>query len=138
MTKWLTALFILFILGIIIAANQGANWELFYIIRTLPYGDKIGHFGLMGLLAFLVNLSLQGRAVNLWGRSVLLGSLLVVIFVTLEELSQAFIATRTLSFMDWTADMLGIWLFGRLAAWLSRKTSGEMAATSSKTTAVGS
>ncbi|MEO1586527.1 MAG: VanZ family protein, partial [Bacteroidota bacterium] len=48
-------------------------------------------------------------------REVLLGTTLVLIVVTLEELSQGFVPTRNLSFQDWVADFLGIVLAGRLA-----------------------
>ena len=121
-TKRITILYILLILIIIILANQG---DYIYILKNfiaeIPYGDKLGHFLLMGMLAFLVNLTFKGAEVKLLKLSVLKGSLIVFILVTLEELSQIFIVTRSFDLGDLASDYLGIFVFGRLAWLISQK-----------------
>ena len=68
----------------------------------------------MGGLAFLVNLTLQGRRFRLLGLSIYLGSMIVLICVAAEELSQAFISTRSFDLSDLAADSLGIFILGAL------------------------
>jgi hypothetical protein len=54
--------FYFFILAVILAlANFHETQYLFEPIRQLPFGDKIGHFVLMGFFSFLVNLILNAR-----------------------------------------------------------------------------
>jgi polysaccharide biosynthesis protein VpsQ len=122
MVKYITALFTLFIVAIIILADRGALPEPIKIMYAFSWGDKVGHFILMGVLTFLVNLSISAKKIKLFSRPVFLGSLLVALAVVLEELSQIFISTRSFSLLDLSADFLGIacssWLLTRL--WLSK------------------
>lgn len=119
--RLLFAGFCLFLLEIVSAANRGMLplWAL--RIVHLPLGDKLGHFLLMGGFSFGLNWLAQGATVRRLGRDWLVGSAVAVVVVTLEELSQLFIITRTLSLTDLLADLAGIWLFGRLALWLLRR-----------------
>lgn len=78
----------------------------------------MGHFLLMGLLAFTVNLSLKGEKFTLSRFSVLKGSFIVFIIVTLEEYSQIFFTERTFDLGDLMSDYLGIFLFGQGANYL--------------------
>lgn len=115
----ITVLFALLLLAIVIANNSGTLPDFLYRLYLVPFGDKIGHLLLTGLLSLLVNLSLSCRKTRLASRDFLLGSLLVGGVVTLEELTQIFFPTRNVSFYDLLSSYLGIWLFGRLADWLS-------------------
>lgn len=115
-----TAVFALFLIGLIFLANQGTETGPLSRIYAVPGGDKVGHFVLMGLLSFLVNLSLRGALVRLGRWYMLKGSLLVAMVVMLEELSQQFIESRTFSLVDLAVDFIGIWLFGRFAPLLIR------------------
>lgn len=115
----ITVLFALLLLAIVIANNSGTLPDFLYRLYSVPFGDKIGHLLLTGLLSLLVNLSLSCRKTRLASRDFLLGSLLVGGVVTLEELTQIFFPTRNVSFYDLLSSYLGIWLFGRLADWLS-------------------
>ena len=54
----------------------------------------------------MVNLALQGRRFRLLGLSIYLGSMIVLICVAAEELSQAFISTRSFDLSDLAADSL--------------------------------
>ena len=116
--KIATLLFGALLALIVLLANQGFSFRLVY---ALPGGDKTAHFLLMGSLAFLANMALRG---SMWryGRLALpLGGSAVAALVTLEEMSQFFIPTRTLSLGDLLADYAGILLLGGLALWLQRR-----------------
>jgi len=74
----------------------------------IPYGDKVGHLGLFGLLTLLANLSSKCRGFSGRRFNIYWGSFYVLTFVTLEELSQRFLPTRTLDIYDNGADLIGI------------------------------
>lgn len=93
---------------IIVAADKGALPPFITALYAFPNGDKVGHFLLMGGLALGLNLLLSMRSVTLFSRSVLLGTLLVLIGVTLEEFSQMIFQTRTFSMLDLGFSYLGI------------------------------
>jgi polysaccharide biosynthesis protein VpsQ len=120
-TQKLTVLMIVFILfwgGVIFLADQGRLPGLVTSLYAFPYGDKVGHFFLMGGLAFCVNLALIGCQVRIGHWRVLTGSLLVAAVVTLEEFSQLFFQSRTFDLRDLGFSLLGIWLLGRSAGLL--------------------
>jgi len=119
--KRITALYILLILLIIAAANQGDLYFFKNIVNSIPYGDKWGHFFLMGLLAFFVNMLLKCQTFSLFTLSILKGNVIVFSIITLEELSQLFIKSRSFDLVDLTFDYLGILVFGQLAVYLSRQ-----------------
>ena len=50
-----------FIVGVIYVANTGLEHPGTALVRVLPYGDKLGHIVLWGVLTFLVNLALGWR-----------------------------------------------------------------------------
>ena len=119
--KWLTG-FYLFILGVIVfLADQKKYQPLFRRVREMPYGDKLGHFILMGLFSFLLNMALQCRTVKVWKINLLMGSLIVAIIVTTEEFSQLFIQYRTFDPGDLLFDYIGIFSFGLFAYFLTRR-----------------
>jgi VanZ family protein len=120
--KWLTVCFILFIIAIVILANAGQMPDAIAALYNFRYGDKIGHFLLMGFLNFLVVLSFTQRQEANLRRTSIICSSIVAVLVTLEEGSQLFFATRTASWGDLLSSYAGIILFGCLAFWLrSRK-----------------
>jgi polysaccharide biosynthesis protein VpsQ len=119
--KFLAAIYILILAGIVVLANNRETQYLFKPVRRLPYGDKIAHFLLMGVFSFLVNLVLRARNVRFWKFSCLLGSLMVLAVVAAEEFSQIFIPRRTFAWADLAADFLGIIVFGELARLLCRR-----------------
>jgi len=99
-----------FILWIIYAADSGANNVFLYIVDLVPYGDKVGHIWLYGCLALLLNLLLKRKVVMVKSIQVQLGSILVLGFAVLEELSQGFFATRSLDGWDLVGDVLGVYI----------------------------
>lgn len=104
----LAVFFFAFILWVIYLANTNSSNIFFDFIDTLPMGDKIGHFCLFGLLTFLAIVSLKFRTLKLGKYQLYWGVALVVTFVVLEEISQAFIASRTFDLTDLSADFFGI------------------------------
>lgn len=112
----ITALFIGFVVWMIYLANTGGHSVFFNIVRTTRDGDKIGHFVLYGLAALGLNLSWRFRTVQCLGLRVYWGTLVVSIFVILEECSQAYIPNRTLDARDLYADAAGIFTFTVLTA----------------------
>lgn len=110
-------LFFAFILWVIFMANTGQDMLLFEITRAIPFGDKFGHIIVFGGLTLMVNLAFKGRVIRFkWG-TVYWGTLGVLAFVTLEELSQYFIATRSLDMFDYLANLFGILGF----SWITRE-----------------
>lgn len=117
----LTAAFVAVLVVIVILADRGELPDSVNLVQRLPFGDVLCHFLLIGGLTFLVNLSLRARRFRLWRVSILIGSLVVGVVVTLEEASQAFLAHRTFSWLDLFADYAGIAVMGRAALYLVRK-----------------
>ncbi len=94
-----------FLIGIVWLANHGRGFWGF--LHRIPYGDKLGHVGLVGLFAYLFNLTLGNRRCPAPLQHVLMGSGLVVAIMTLEELSQKFLPHRSPDFIDWVANLTG-------------------------------
>ena len=109
-----------FILWIIYLANTGGHSIFFDLIRHIPYGDKVGHMLLFGLLTYVANLALQSRHFSLGRIPLYYGAVLVSIFVLSEEISQGFIPSRTLDIIDLVADAVGITLFSYLSCLTQR------------------
>lgn len=122
MIKTVTTIFSLFIATIIALANSGVLGAHLGWLHAWPWGDKLAHFLLIGTLAGLVNLVLQGRQSRVWGRALPTGSLWVGVLVVLEEASQAWIPARSCSLVDLAADLGGILILGGLGAYWARKT----------------
>lgn len=121
--KILTVVYVCVLAVIIFLADQRTTQYLFRPLRNLPYGDKISHFLLMGIFSFLVNLALSAQSVKLWKFRYLLGSLIVLAVVTIEECSQIFVRGRTFDWGDLAADFCGIFLFGEIARFLCNRKS---------------
>ena len=95
-------------LSIIVIADRGRADLFWHVVGRVPCGDKLGHLGLVGTLSFLLNLLLEGRrAPGRWS-AMMLGSLLLLVFMTLEEASQAFIPHRSFDLLDGLANIIGV------------------------------
>jgi len=126
---WITALFALFIISLIFMADMGKLSFLLWLMNRFPYGDKIVHFFLIGVLSFLVNRTVM----KLFPRqspkqvSIIVTLFLLAIF-TIEEISQAPIAGRDASFADLAANYAGIITFALLAYQTRKKVVDTLAA----------
>jgi VanZ family protein len=112
--KWLTILFALFILLIIVLADLGKLSTLFF--TRIPYADKAGHFILYGILALLINLTLF-RSLPLHSRKpvAVVSGLILALLIGIEEFSQQYFSNRTFSLGDLSASYLGVIVFSWLA-----------------------
>ncbi len=113
--KWLTILFILFMLAIILLADLGTIPAPVKMIYRFPNGDRVGHFILYGILTFLVNVTFP-RQVRIARMDIFYGSMVIAALATLEEFSQLFLPHRTFDLIDLTFTLLGI----ACADWLVR------------------
>ncbi len=120
MMKYLTCAFILLIIFIVYLADTGAGPASFVFLKYVPGGDKTCHFMLMGMLSFLINMSLSGSEMKIFSLKILKGSFIVCAVVTVEEISQIFLSSRTFSIADLTCDYLGIYCLGQMAKYLCR------------------
>ena len=113
--KWVTLLFTLFIVLIILLADTG-NLGLLAQMNSFPYADKVGHFVLYGILALLIDLTLfRGRPPRSRKWIAFGTGLILAVFIGLEEFSQQYFSNRTFSIADLAASYLGVFFFG----WLS-------------------
>ncbi|MBC7797763.1 MAG: VanZ family protein [Pyrinomonadaceae bacterium] len=116
--KILAVIYFLVLVGIIVIANNPQTAPLLRFVRDLPFGDKIGHFCLMGGFSFLLNLVLSARTFPIWRIQFLLGTVIALVIVTLEEFSQRWFKTRTFDVGDLLCDFAGILIFGEIARYL--------------------
>jgi len=124
-TRWLYPLgFFIFISYIIFLADTADYNFAFRLVGHIPYGDKIAHTLLYGVMALLLNYGLGFRYIQYKSISVgyckgttpyklyiQLGAIIVLTFATLEEFSQYFIPSRTFDLWDLMADFIGVILF---------------------------
>ena len=109
-----------FIACVIWIMDSGRGRPIYTLVGQVPYGDKLGHFVLIGLLCLLLNLALKGKTTPVMNRLVLTGSAWLGLIVVLEEISQRFIEHRTFDLVDLAADFAGILVAGVLARRLLR------------------
>ena len=118
--KWLTILFTLFIILIIVLADMGKLGAL--SITRIPHADKAGHFILYGILILLIDLTLFRALPPSFGISrpwiAVISGLTLAVLIGLEEFSQQYFANRTFSLSDLTASYLGVIFF----SWVAMKT----------------
>lgn len=130
--KYVAAGFAIFLVLIVFAANMGLAKGFFRLMYNIPYCDKLGHFFLMGTLTLLVNLALSASEYRFFNTGFLKGSLVIIIVVTLEELSQIFVKNRTFSFTDLVCDYAGIYCFGIAARHIVRRRNSALPAACEK------
>lgn len=108
--------FFLFIAGIIYIADTAEYNFAFRWVGDIPYGDKIMHALLYGMMALLLNYGLKFRTYHFLGFNMQLGAIIVLTFAVLEEISQYWIPSRTCDVGDLVADVVGVVLFS-LVKW---------------------
>jgi polysaccharide biosynthesis protein VpsQ len=95
--------FALLVCGIIALADLGRLSWVTNLLRDNPGSDKVAHFFLIGTLAFLLNNALRGRMLGVF----MLGSLLVGVVLTCEEISQRWVKGRNFDYGDMAANLAG-------------------------------
>lgn len=126
--KWLAILFGLFILTVVILADLGKLGFL-SVVYDIPYGDKMGHFTLFGILTLLIDLSLfrssapqtSSTVIRSRKRVAVIVGLILALAIAAEEFSQRYFSNRTSDLIDLTASYLGVIVF----SWLALKIAGR-------------
>ncbi len=121
MKKW-AVLFAVFIVAVVVLADT-RHLGFIASLYDFPYGDKVGHFVLFGVLALLVNLAAFER----WpkqerGWLALRVSVVLAILIGLEELSQRLFPSRQSSIWDLLASYAGVAAFAWVAMRITNKT----------------
>jgi len=104
---WIRLAFVLFasaFVSLIILADRGGIGVIWEYVALIPFGDKLGHLGLVGTLTVLLNLTLKHRKAG----PMMLGSLIVLTGMMLEEGSQFFIPVRNFDGFDALANIVGV------------------------------
>ena len=119
--KTISILFSLFIIAVIVLADNGSLPHFIRAVYDFPNGDKLGHFILFGLLnffitrAFFLSRRFQSRKL-----AVLSIGLILALLIGLEEWSQQYFPTRTFDLVDLSASYLGL-LVGGWAAYATKR-----------------
>ena len=108
--KTITFAFLCFFFAVVGLANSQTafSFQVLTQLHNIPFGDKIMHFLLVGTLAVVLNLYFCHRKVTISNKKILLGSLITLIFITLEECSQYYIPNRNFELMDMCCNYAGI------------------------------
>ena len=118
--KRLAILFGLFIVGIIIFADLG-ELDIVGFVTRLPYGDKIGHFALYGILTLLIDLAIISPVPSpRRGLLVLQVALVLALVIGLEEFSQRYFPSRTFDLVDLAFSYLGVIFFSLVALMIKK------------------
>ena len=113
--QW-AVLYAAFIVAIILLADTQRRLWLIGRIYDIPFGDKVAHFTLYGILALLINLSAFGaRPGKSPVRTAVFCSSVLVTLIALEELSQLWLPLRHASWTDLASSLLGVAVFTWLA-----------------------
>lgn len=119
--KFFAAIFFAFLLVIIILADAG-HLGFLGVVYSFPHGDKLGHFLLFGMAAFLIFLTVSGlHRFSDSRRAAVIATLFLACLVGLEEWSQKFFPGRSSSWMDLTFSYMGM----ALGAWSAWKLNGK-------------
>lgn len=113
--KWLAIIFTLFIALIIVLADAG-KLSILGFINQIPYGDKVGHFILYGILTLLLDLTFIRSLPYRDPRLVVLSTgLILALLIGIEEYSQQFFRNRIFSLLDLAFSYLGVIFFSGVA-----------------------
>jgi polysaccharide biosynthesis protein VpsQ len=109
------------IIGIVVLADT-RHLGFLGSLYSFPYGDKVGHFVLFGLLSALVNLAVfETRPKQEPRRLALQATGILAAVIGLEELSQRWFPSRTSSIWDLMASYLGVAVFTWAAIAIQRR-----------------
>jgi len=111
----------IFVLAIWNGADHGRLPDFISALYHFPYGDKVGHFLLIGILTFFVSLPFSFSLWSTTKKRIITILIIISIIITLEEISQNFFPSRSLDVMDLLFSYGGIFSFGGFVLFLSKK-----------------
>jgi len=115
--KYIAVLFFVFIVALIVLADTDHLPHFIHAIYDFPYGDKLGHFILFGLLNFFITSAfLSSNLSRPRGWVALSVGLILAVLVTAEEFSQKNFSSRTFDLLDLLASCVGVTV-GGWTAW---------------------
>ena len=103
--------FFIFIGFIIYLADSADHNFAFRLIGHIPYGDKVMHALLYGVMALLLNYGLNYKSKKILGFNMQIGAIIVLTFAGVEEITQYWLPSRTCDMFDFVADTVGVVLF---------------------------
>jgi VanZ family protein len=119
--KYVAAVFFVFIIAVIVLANNGSLPRSILALYDFPNGDKAGHFILFGLLNFfLTRAFLSSFPSNPRGWVTLSIGLILALLIAVEEWSQQFFSIRTFDLLDLLASCTGVIVGGWAAYKIKR------------------
>lgn len=125
MLKWLAILFTIFIILIIVLADVGILKHYVGFIYDFPFGDKVGHFTLYGILTLLIDLAaFRSFPDQSSGRLAVKCGLTLALLIGLEEFSQRYFSSRTSDIVDLVFSYLGVAFFSWLAVKIKNRRAG--------------
>ena len=120
--KFLPLLILLTFMGwIYIDANTGDYNTMLKMARSVPYGDKMGHFLLYGALTLILNFTLAMRQIKIGGHELLLGSVIILVVTLIDEFTQILQESRSFEWLDMSSNLLGIIFFSHLSLIIARQ-----------------
>lgn len=121
MVRILLVLFILLvIIPTIVLADLGRLPGFLSWLYAFPEGDKLGHFSLYGILAFLLVMVVPIRDAEKPWKPPLLACCLLIVLIGIEEISQLVFRTRSADVVDFVFSVIGVIALGYLA-WRIRR-----------------
>ena len=107
--KYLAIAFGLFIVLVIVLADTEHLPRFIKAVYDFPFGDKMGHFILYGLLNLFVTMACLTSFADRPPRQVaLVSGLTLAVLIGLEEFSQKYFSSRTFDLIDLSASYLGV------------------------------
>ena len=100
--------YVIFFIAVLIGADSGYLHQWVPDALTDTWWDKAGHVFFGGLLAVLANEALRYRFFKFGERRILVGTLIVVFLISIEEFLQQYLPTRSFEILDLVADYSGI------------------------------
>lgn len=113
MLKLLTTIYLCALTGIVLAANNGVLSPWMSWLHGIPFGDKACHFLFVGVLSFLVSITIISHRPRSSKVAVVAGTIVLLAALTsLEEMSQALLRHRQYSELDMLCNIAGTCVFG--------------------------
>ena len=121
LVKTILILFLIFIIiPTIVLADLGRLPGFLAVIYAFPDGDKLGHFGLYGILAFLLVSVIHINEKQKPWRNAFLSCSVLIVFIGIEEVSQILLDNRSADPLDFICSVVGVIVFG-CVAWLVKR-----------------